>query len=242
MDKQYSQNPAEREAEAKKYRVFHKDVRIPRKWKNDWDELLQGRNIKEGHPWPDSLLKLMRNRKWPEYTFGTANASCLVVLHRPGKADVNKVKDTYIQPTLPVLGGIPHTHNVFWYGRYSKSQTWGALHRYLPSAFKGLKNPWSQVMTTNLTTTLASTGEINARSNLQAINNGTLDFLVELCQPRIILLCGKPVQNAASLWKPTQATQILPCYHPSARAKQSWGAGEGERVQQAVREVLYASR
>lgn len=238
MDRLYSPNPAEREAEAKKYRVFHKNVGIPRKWKCDWDKLLQGRNAKEGRPWPDSLLKLMRSRRWSEYTFGTANASCLVVLHRPGNSDVNKVEDTHIQPALPVLGGIPHAHNAFWYDGYSKSQTWKSLHKYLPDAFKGLTNPWSQIMTTNLTTTLASMGEVNAISNLQAVNNGLLDFLVELCKPRVILLCGGDVQKATRKWSQPQSIEVIPCKHPSF---QHW-SGEGDRVQGVIREALYVSR
>ena len=233
----YSPDPAEREAEAKKYRVFHrKDVKIPRKWRRDWDELLQGRGIKEGRPWPDSLLRLMRSREWPEYTFGTANASCLVVLHRPGNTGRNKVDDTYIEPELPVLGGIPHAHNSFWYDRYNTGQTWRSLHRYLPRAFEGLENPWSQIMTTNLTTTLARRGQVDAQSNLQAVNGGLLDFLVELCMPRIILLCGGEVQKAARNWRPSQGIRIHKCHHPSY---QSWGAGEGLRVHQAIRKSLY---
>ena len=89
-----------------------------------------------------------------------------------------------------MLGGIPHAHNSFWYDRYNTGQTWRSLHRYLPHAFEGLENPWSQIMTTNLTTTLARRGQEDAQSNLQAVNGGLLDFLVELCMPRIILLCG----------------------------------------------------
>lgn len=235
MDRLYSPNPAEREAEAKKYRAFHKNVRIPRKWRSDWDDLLQDRGLKEGRPWPASLLKLMRSRKWPEYTFGTANASCLVVLHRPGNTSRNKVQETYIEPALPVLGGIPHAHNAFWFDRYNTGQTWRSLHRYLPPAFSGLENPWSQIMTTNLTTTLASTGQVDARRNLQAVNSGLLEFLVELCKPRIILLCGGDVQKATRNWTQPQDIQVLSCYHPTF---QHW-SGEGDRVQKKIKEVLF---
>ena len=70
--------------------------------------MLDGRDLESGRDWPEQLLGLLKTRKWPEYTFGTANASCLVVLHRPGDASVNKVSgDTFISPDLPVLGGIP---------------------------------------------------------------------------------------------------------------------------------------
>lgn len=236
MDPLYSSVPAEREAEAKKYRVFHKNVRIPRKWRDDWNELLQGRELKEGRPWPDSLLRLMRSRRWPGYTFGTVNASCLVVLHRPGDTSRNRVEDTFIEPDLPVLGGIPHAHNCFWYDRYNKGQTWKALHRYLPPAFKELENPWSQIMTTNLTTVLASAGQVDPRSNLDAVNGGLLDFLVALCKPRIILLCGGDVHKATRKWSRPQNIEVIPCKHPSF---QHW-SGEGDRVQRAIRETLFS--
>lgn len=217
MNRLYSPNPAEREAEAKKYRVFHKNVRIPRKWKKDWDELLRDRGLKEGRSWPDSLLNLMRNRKWPEYTFGTANASCLVVLHRPGKP-ANENEDTYIVPRLPVLGGISHAHNALWRDKLvekgSTDRTWGSMHKYLPDAFDTLEDRWSQIMTTNLTTIPARPGQVDAQSNLQAVNGGLLDFLVELCKPRIILLCGGDVQKAARDWARPPGIRILECNHP----------------------------
>ena len=240
MNALYSPDPAEREAEAKKYRVFHrKYVKIPHKWRNDGDELLQGRGIEEGRLWPDSLLRVMRRRPWPEYTFSTANASCLVVLHRPGDPGENEMQDMYIEPALPVLGGISHAHNAFWY-RYSTkrgdNKTWPAMHKYLPDAFTVLDDSWTQIMTTCLTTTPAKAGQVDVENNLRAVNSGLLDFLVELCMPRIILLCGGEVQKAARNWTPPKGIRIHKCHHPSY---QSWGAGEGLRVQQAIRKSLF---
>ena len=239
----YSPDPAEREAEAKKYRVFHrKDVKMPPKWRNDWDELLQGRGIKEGRPWPDSLLRLMRSRKWPKFTFGTANASCLVVLHRPGPKGTNT--SSHIKPRLPVLGGISHAHNALWCKHLKNrpgggNPTWEAMHNYLPDAFGMLEDRWSQIMTTCLNPKPGKSGKVDRVRNRQAIEDGLLDFLVELCKPRIILLCGGAVQDAARIWTPPQDIRIHRCYHPSY---QRWGAGEGLGAQQAIRKSLYVCK
>ena len=236
----YSPDPAEREAEAKKYRVFHrKDVKIPCRWRRDWDNLLRGKDIEEGLPWPDNLLTLVASRDWPEYTFGTANASCLVVLHMPGASGMKK-EDTYIAPILPVLGWIPHAHNRLW-SRYNSSQTWKSLYGYLTHAFDGLrlKDPWSQVMTTCINPKPGRPGDVDRKQNRQAFERDDLiDFLVELCQPRIILLCGTHVRNAALNWKRPHDVRIFCCHHPSARGDKSWDAGEGGRVQQAIRKSL----
>ena len=66
-------------------------------------ELLDGRDLNSGLDWPDNLLSLLKTRKWPEYSFGSANASCLVVLHRPGDTSANTVEDTFISPTYRYL-------------------------------------------------------------------------------------------------------------------------------------------
>ena len=236
MDRLYSSNPIVREKEAAKYRVFHKNVSIPSRWKGTWNSLLDGRGIKDGENWPDSLAEMLRTRKWPEYTFGTANASCLVVLHRPGDTSANSVEETFIAPNLPVLGGIPHPHNVFWYPNYNKKPTWGSLHRYLAPAFTRLKNPWSQVMTTNLTTTHARTGVVDSQASLQAVNSGLLKFIVDLCQPRVVLLCGGAVQKAAANWNPPPSVEVVECMHPSF---QHWSK-DGPRVKRTIEKVLFS--
>ena len=235
MNKLYSDDPIVREEEAAKYRVFHKKVRISSKWRNDWRELLGERDVNSGMDWPKDLLRLMKSRKWPEFSFGTANASCLVVMHRPGDPNVNLVEDKFVAPGLPVLGGIPHAHNEFWYPRYSTSQTYRSLHRYLKLAFSRLKNPWSQVMTTNLTTIPASTGQTDSQANLRAVNNGLLDFMVTLCQPRVILLCGGEVHKAAASWNPPSHAEVVECTHPSY---QHW-SGVGDRVKDTIESVLF---
>ncbi len=238
MDRLYSRNPIVREKEAAKYRVFHKNVKIPSKWREDWNELLCKRDVNNGLAWPPNLLKLMRRRRWPEYSFGTANASCLVVMHRPGGTDANKVMDMFISPGLPILGGIPHAHNAFWYPRYSKSQTYRSLHSYLKPAFATLKNPWSQVMTTCLTTSPAHTGEVDAAVNLRAVKSGLLDFMVNLCQPQLILLCGGAVHKAVSKanWSPPPKVEVLECTHPMF---QHWSR-DGNKVRDATKKVLFS--
>ncbi len=235
MDRLYSDDPTIREEEAGKYRVFPKKLSVPRRWKGPWDSFLSSRDLNEGQDWPESLLGIMKSRKWPEYTFGTANASCLVVLHTPGGTNVNKVDETFIPPNLPVLGGIPHPHNALWYPTYSRSQTWRSLHRYLAPAFARLKNPWSQVMTTNLVTTPTRAGMVDDEANLQTVRGGLLQFLVDFCQPKVILLCGGPVQKAAAIWRPPRDVVAVECTHPSY---QHW-SGEGSRVRQIVEKTLF---
>ena len=236
MDKLYSNDPIVREEEATKYHVFHKKVRIPAKWRGDWNEILDARGVNTGLAWPNHLLRLMKSRKWPEFSFGTANASCLIVMHRPGDTNVNTVDETHIAPDLPVLGGIPHAHNEFWYPKYSTSQTYQSLHNYLKPAFAKLKSPWSQVMTTNLTTTHAGTGQVDSKANLRAVNGGLLDFLTSLCQPRLVLLCGGEVHKAAAKWSPPPYVEVLECDHPSF---QHWSR-DGVRVQKTIERVLFS--
>ena len=236
MDRLYSDDPVVREEEAAKYRVFHKNVSIPSKWENAWKSLLDGRDVKDGENWPESLLNTLETRKWPEYTFGTANALCLVVLNRPGDPGANTVEETFIPPNLPVLGGIPHPHNAFWYPNYNKKPTWGSLHRYLVPAFAKLKHPWSQVMTTCLTMTPAPTGVTDSQANLHSVNGGLLQFMTDLCQPRVVLLCGKPVQRAAVKWSPSPSTAVVECDHPSY---QHW-SGDGPRVQATIERILFS--
>ena len=234
MDNLYSDDPFTREEEAAKYQPFHKEVVIPGKWKKYWDRLLDGRDANGGLTWPKDLQTLMRSRKWPKFTFGSANASCLVVLHRPGTTGS---RDLLISPTSPVLGGIPHAHNAFYYPNEDRnSPTWEALHHYLVPIFATLKHPWSQVMTTNLTTTLAGTGQVDSKANLRAVNGGLLDFLTSLCQPRLVLLCGGAVQNAAANWSPPPNIQVLECDHPSFR---HWSR-DGVRVQKTIKRVLFS--
>ena len=231
----YSNDPVVREAEAARYRVFHKKVNIPTKWRNDWKGILGSKDVNGGLAWPSNLLELMKSRKWPKYTFGTANASCLVVLNRPGDPSANDVEETFISPNLPVLGGIPHPHNALWYPKYNRKPTWGSLHRYLNSAFSKLRHPWSQVMTTNLTTTPARTGTTDSWANLRAVNSGLLQFLVSLCQPRVVLLCGGAVQEAAINWSPPNGIEVVTCTHPSF---QHW-SGDGPRVQATIKKILF---
>lgn len=236
MDKLYSKSPSIREREASKYRVFHKKTSIPSRWKRAWTSILDGRDVNHGEDWPESLLRILKTRRWPEYTFGVANASCLVVLNRPGDPSANSVEETFIPPNLPVLGGVPHPHNALWYPTYNNKPTWGSLHRYLVPAFAKLRHPWSQVMTTCLTTSPAPTGVTDSQANLRAVNNGLLQFLVDLCQPRVVLLCGKPVQMASSMWSPPSGIEVVECDHPSY---QHW-SGDGPRVRKNIERILFS--
>ena len=239
----YSDDPIMREKEAARYRVFHKKVQIRRKWRKEWNELLGDRNVNAGLAWPDSPKRLLRTRKWPEYTFGTANASCLVVLHRPSGTEERLKEDTFIAPDLPVLGGIPHAHNAFWYPKHNRSPTYMGLHSYLVPAFSRLENPWSQVMTTCLNPKHGTTEQVDREANLRAVEKGgLLDFLVELCQPRLVLLCGGHVHDAVARgeWNAPPNVEVLKCYHPSARRREPYWSRNVDKVKDSIEGVLFS--
>ena len=243
MSRLYSDDPILREQEAASYRVFHKKVHISHKWRKEWDDLLGDRHMDTGLDWPDSLLSLLETRQWPKYTFGNANALCLVVLHRPGGTESRLEEDTFISPNLPVLGGIPHAHNMFWWDpRYNGSRTYRGLHHYLEPAFSRLENPWSQVMTTCLNPKHGRPGEVDLQANLLAVKKGgSLDYLVELCQPRLVLLCGVPVHDAVARggWNAPPNVELLKCDHPSYPFWDPWSR-DGDKVKDTIERVLFS--
>ena len=119
MDDLFSDDARVREKAAGRYRVFAERVRIPRRFQPDWQLLLGNRDPNDGTEWPEQLAESAHKTRWPEYAFGTANAACLLVMHRPGlEKDVEKVEDLdrvlFVEPRFPVLGGIPHAHNALF--------------------------------------------------------------------------------------------------------------------------------
>ena len=109
MNELFSSDVELREQAGGNYRVFAKRTRIPKRYRADWKLLLGSRDPSDGLRWPRKLRRQARKGQWPKYAFGTANAACLLVMHRPGlERDVDKVEDLnrvlFIKPRFPVLG------------------------------------------------------------------------------------------------------------------------------------------
>ena len=241
MDDLYSDDIKEREQAAKKYRMFPQQrVKLPNKYRHHWKELLGKRRISAGDVWPADTAKLARMSRWPEHAFGTANAACLFLWHRPGEAKRGGYNqdDIYIGPKIPVLGGIPHAHNKFWI-RYNTSPSWRNLHKYLPQAFDRLEDPWSQVMIACLNPEHGDTGDIDLDANMAAVQkDGRIDRIVAVCKPKVILACGTPVQRAMPSWRNPQKIRVIYASHPSALGKYHWSY-EGPEIVEQLRVALY---
>lgn len=236
MDNLFSDDPRIREAEAGKYKVFAENITLPAQHANEWQRLLGSKTVDQGDPWPHHLTEIAKPDTWPEFSFGTANAACVLVWHRPGRPGQ---RGLYIEPNLPVLGGIPHAHNAFWYPRYHASPSWRLLHKYLPLAFKGLKNPWSQLMTACINAEPGATGSVDTKANKDAVNNGVLDRVVALCQPRIILLCGTPVHKATARWDAPSRTEVLRVSHPSTWDGYGGHGSQGPEIVSRLQDILF---
>ena len=226
LDALYSDDISLREEAAGKYRVFpQKRVRLPNEYKADWQALLGERKIADGEDWPEEITKLSRMSRWPDHAFGTANASCLLIWHRPGLAGRGGYPPAgaYIGPKIPVLGGIPHAQNVFW-TKYHPSPSWRNLHRYLPQAFNELVNPWNQVMIACLNPELGATGKIDRHANAVAVQEGgRIDKIVEVCKPKVVVACGDAVHQSMQLWKQPKSVRLLYVSHPL-----KWGGHGGQ--------------
>lgn len=59
------------------------------------------------------------------------------------------------------------------------------------------------------------TGKVDRIANLQAVApGGRLDSVVSVCQPLVVLACGKPVHEALNHWSNQTNVEILPFSHP----------------------------
>ena len=243
MNELFSDDVKLREQTAGHYRVFAEKIRIPKRYRSDWKFLLGSRDPSDGLRWPRKLRKQARKARWPKYAFGTANAACLLVMHRPGlEGNVEKAEDLdrvlFIKPRFPVLGGIPHAHNaLFPVNHLRNNNTWNNIHKYLKPAFEDLRNPWSQLMTCNLNPEHGHTGEVDAASNVQGLK--ILDQLVKLCQPKLILLCGGDVHRATVHWDQPQNARVERITHPSVWQRTSPRLPNGCKTAAIVRESLF---
>ena len=230
-----------REEAAGRYRVFSEDIRIPEQFRRDWEQVLGGKNEDDGWEWPRGLAQLADTSRWPEYAFGTANAACLLVMHRPGLNKGENVESPdrvlFIEPSIPVLGGIPHAHNELYRECYGvpRDATWRYIHRYLKPAFDGLRNPFSQLMTCNLNIEHGSYGITDVAMNIGGLS--ILDHIVSLCQPRLILLCGGKVHKATQSWKAD--AKVLRVAHPSMWHRSSMRLPNGDKTASEVRKTLF---
>ena len=139
----YADDLRVREQAAKRYRVFPQQrLSIPSEYRDDWTELLGERKIGYGESWPEDIARRARMSRWPDHAFGTANAACLLIWHRPGGAGPGGYPraGAHIGPKVPVLGGIPHAQNLFW-SRYHPSRSWKELHEYLPPGLRWTGEP-----------------------------------------------------------------------------------------------------
>ena len=244
MDDLFSDDVKLREDAAGKYKVFADRVRIPRRFRPDWQQLLGNRDLNDGMEWPAQLAKQARKTRWPQYAFGTANAACLLVMHRPGlpkdaetAEDLNRV--LFIEPRFPVLGGIPHAHNaLFPINHLRTSRTWNYIHKYLKPAFSGLRHPWSQLMTCNINDEHGHTGDVDATANIQGLK--ILDRVVSLCQPKLILLCGGEAHKAARSWNPPQDANTVEVAHPNMWHRTSMSLPNGVETAKIVRQLLFS--
>ena len=245
MDDLFSDDVKLREKAAGNYRVFADKVRIPRRFRPDWRQLLGDRDPSDGMEWPKQLAKQADKTRWPKYAFGTANAACLLVMHRPGlEKDMETVDDLdrvlFIEPRFPVLGGIPHAHNALFPLNHLKTNpTWNNIHKYLKPAFEGLQNHWGQLMTCNVNTQPDHTGKVDSVGNIRGLK--ILNQLVTLCQPKVILLCGDQVHKVARSWDPPEYAKIERVAHPSVWQRTSMSLPNGTETAMMVRQSLFGS-
>lgn len=247
MEDLFSNDAKLREKAASEYKVFAERMRIPKKFRSDWQHLLGSRDTNDGLEWPEELAKRASNTQWPEYAFGTANAACLLVMHRPGlEKDVKKKEDLtrelFIEPRFPNLGGIPHAHIALFWERHlrhakPRGKTWRHIQEFLKPAFDGLKNPWSQLMTCNLNPQHGHTGEVDRNANLQGLS--ILNHVVSLCQPRLVLLCGGDVHKATSSWNPPSETKSVQVAHPNMWHRTSMNLPNGVQAAKIIRQTLF---
>lgn len=232
----YSPDIREREKASARYCVFPEfQSQVP----VNWSELLGRRGLNDGIAWPESLRSLVTPEAWPKHAFGTANAACLVIWHRPGKSkNMDHQAGAYIGPHTPVLGGIGHAHNVLWHSLHP-NRSWYNIHKFIPEALgDSLRNPWSQVMLVCLNPIPGEIGREDKYANIQAVApDGRLDSIVTVCRPLLVLACGKPVCEAIRKWSNPTNVPILCTSHP-LKWNGHGGVYDGPEVVKALRTEL----
>ncbi|MYB39189.1 MAG: hypothetical protein F4Y26_17755 [Gammaproteobacteria bacterium] len=212
----YSDGIREREEAASAYRVFPSAAaKSLDQWHDLWDGLFTG-DPDNGLDWPMEIRSAVSPEAWPKHAFGTANAGCLVLWHRPGLAGRggHPPAGAYIGPHIPVLGGIGHAHNVKWPTRHP-SPSWRNLHQFLPTALDTLNNAWSQVMIACVNPEPGAAGSIDRTANRRAVApHGRLDSIVAVCRPLAVLACGTPVCDAIDNWANPTGVTIVRVSHP----------------------------
>lgn len=236
----YSESIQERERAAKEYKVF---PIVPKELPPPWYGLLRNRELKAGKKWPKEILPHVSADVWPEHAFGTANASLILLMHRPGQSSRpgSPAPGSYIGPHIPVLGGIGHAHNVSWKKKYP-DLTWKSIHEFIPSALGEFTlNSWTQIMITNLNSLPGKSGSVDKRANREAVQSGgRLDTIVNVCKPLLILACGKHVEHALDFWSNPRGVDVHCVSHPSIWHKPK-GVPEGFVVREYIHDFFAAN-
>ena len=232
----YSKDLKVRERASCLYRMFSAQ---PAESLADWREVLEGRDPSHGAEWPEEIRPLVVPEAWPQHAFGTANAACLLLWHRPGDAGPNAhpPAGSYIGPHTPILGGVGHAHNLLWPKRHP-SPSWHNVCKFLPQALDALRNPWSQITIACLNPEPGRTGNTDRRANRQAVAaGGRLDSIVAVCRPLAILACGIPVQEAIRYWSNPTGSRIIRVNHP-LKWNGHGGVYDGQKVVEELRAAL----
>src|SRR4051794_29484730 len=110
MDKLFQNDVRSRVLAAREYSVLPDRSEPPQQFWPEWSRVLKGRKASDGKEWPPELVRVCNEVVWPSYAFGAANASILVLWHRPelgGGQIVDGIRmEPFIKPHTPNLGGI----------------------------------------------------------------------------------------------------------------------------------------
>lgn len=140
-DELWSNDFLVREKAASRYAVFADGSAPPAAWEEHWNKVMNGRRAEEGLAWPGHLVEAASQSRWPPYAFGTANASVLVLWHRPGQLKgESRTPDRplWIDPRTPTLGGVAHAH-VASFTSVVPSRSWLLLVDYLRRGLSGFR-------------------------------------------------------------------------------------------------------
>lgn len=219
----YSSSIRYRERAARAYRTFACQTDIAPQHARYWEGRLQ-----DGEDWPVAMAELAKSDNWPEHAFGTANAGLVVFWHRPGLGSNDLPAGAHIGPRVPILGGSGHPHVRYWQELHP-SPSWRLLHKYLRAALLGsqLDDYLSQVMVACINPIPGKTGEVDVAANRRSVEpGGVMDVVTRLCQPRVVLLCGRNVQAIGNIYRnrhPEVRTLDVP--HPL-----KWDGHGGEKL------------
>jgi hypothetical protein len=216
-----------RSAAAAAYSVFPDGGPPSKLWREEWSRTLGERDPQQGAPWPPELARRAAVDCWPAHAFGTANASILMLWHRPGAEDKAAMRAAWIDPEAPVLGGVSHAHvERFVPEVLRRDVSWDRLHDWVGARLRAfeLAQPWAAVMVACLNDQGSETGEEDCERNKAMLAPGErIDVVCQTIQPLLVIACGGPVRRAieAVAWRPPTGSVCF-VEHPSF---QHWRRG-----------------